>query len=92
LRNDLNLPNNYTPRGTWSVERIEEEARGIIAEHGYITYDLLKSLNKKSLSLAIERVYPGSITGLKKELTQDSEVSTKNQQNNLLNFLEVEDE
>lgn len=57
------------PKGYWKdPEKIESEARSVIAEHSDISADLLKKIGRSDLLGAVTKNYPGGLFALKDRL------------------------
>lgn len=54
--------------GTWTPERILEEARRAQEEHGNISSNALQALGRSGLAAAIKKTYPGGIAALRDDL------------------------
>lgn len=63
--------------GFWTLERIEDEARSFIEEHGDITSGSLAKNGREDLSSAIRRHYPGKLIALKELLQIQTQPSRK---------------
>lgn len=55
-------------RNYWTQEKIESEAESFIKQHGNLADDLLRDNGRGDLKSAIQKYYPGKLTGLKKRL------------------------
>lgn len=68
LKELLEIPIEKRPNGSWTIEKIEEEARKFIGEHGDLSTKLLRGSKKNTLMVYIAHKYPGGMTALKQKL------------------------
>ena len=93
LRKDLALENKQKPKGYWTPELIEEEARKFYAEVGHISGVNLPQHKRSDLWGAIQTRYPGKMTALKEKLgIVEKPISPEEANEELMRFLEVRDE
>lgn len=67
LKKELNIAASQKPKGYWSAEKIEELAREVVDEYGFILTPHLIKVGKGKL-VSIFQHYPGGITTLKQKL------------------------
>jgi len=75
LEREPTRQNTRRPRGYWTQEKIEEEARNFINEFGVLSKSLLKKNRLSGLQDAIYKRYPGGIKELKENLGVAEQVS-----------------
>jgi hypothetical protein len=54
--------------GFWSIDRITQEARSVLDEHGNISYNFLSRIGRLDLVRAVYAYYPGGLIKLKTDL------------------------
>lgn len=65
LKEKFGIAPQVQPPGYWTAERVEEEARKFLAEHGTLTHTALQKHGMNSLSAAMSSIYPGGTPALR---------------------------
>ena len=68
VRERLNLKAKKTPKGYWTLEKIEREAREFLSTYGVISRRVLYQHNRGDLSEAVKSKFPGGFVALKERL------------------------
>lgn len=77
------------PKGFWTNERIESEAREFLQKHGSLSKRLLDGNERSDLRYAIFRKYPGGIDALRESLGLQNGVSQNEARQDLQKLVEV---